>query len=55
MKKSLRFISLLIAVVFMISGAVMVICHADEGDGQTAATRAVRPAAAIKAARAAAA
>ena len=35
MKKSLRFISLLIAVVFMISGAVMVICHADEGDGQT--------------------
>ncbi len=35
MKKSLRFISLLIAVVFMISGAVMIICHADEGDGQT--------------------
>lgn len=29
MKKSLRFISLLIAVVFMISGAVMVVCHAE--------------------------
>ena len=35
MKKSLRFISLLIAVVFMISGAAMIICHADEGDGQS--------------------
>lgn len=29
MKKSIRFISLLIAVVFLISGAVMVICHAE--------------------------
>lgn len=35
MKKSLRFISLLIAIVFFVSGAVMVICHAVEGDGQT--------------------
>ena len=29
MKKSLRFISLLIAAVFLISGAVMVVCHAE--------------------------
>ena len=35
MKKSLRFISLLIAVVFMISGAVMVVCHADEAGNQS--------------------
>ena len=37
MKKSIRFISLLIAVVFMISGAVMVVCHAEpEGGDQSA-------------------
>ena len=36
MKKSLRFISLLIAVVFLISGAVMVVCHAEpEGGDQS--------------------
>ncbi|HBE15917.1 MAG TPA: hypothetical protein DCY72_06730 [Ruminococcaceae bacterium] len=33
MKKSLRFISLLIAVVFLISGAVMVVCHAEPEAG----------------------
>ncbi len=36
MKKSLRFISLLIAIVFLISGAVMVVCHAEpEGGDQS--------------------
>ncbi|MBQ3264330.1 MAG: hypothetical protein IJH07_01000 [Ruminococcus sp.] len=30
MKKSLRFLSLFIAVIFMISGAVMIVCSADE-------------------------
>ncbi len=44
MKKSLRFISLLIAVVFMISGAVMVVCHAEPDNNAQPAQNDQQPA-----------
>ncbi|MBK6088187.1 hypothetical protein [Ruminococcus difficilis] len=44
MKKSLRFISLLIAVVFMISGAVMVVCHAEPDNNAQPAQNDPQPA-----------
>ena len=44
MKKSIRFISLLIAVVFMISGAVMVVCHAEPDNNAQPAQNDPQPA-----------
>ena len=44
MKKSIRFISLLIAVVFMISGAVMVVCHAETDNNAQPAQNDPQPA-----------
>lgn len=42
MKKSLRFISLFIAAIFLISGAMMVVCHAEpEGGGESGGSGAV--------------
>ena len=44
MKKSLRFISLLLAMVFLISGAVMVVCHAEPNNNAQPAQNDPQPA-----------